>query len=153
MKIGFLISSLTQSIPYMTYLISVGYEVIPIILQQEPINNDEKKHYMDLKKLIEIVVERPILDNNNIQEIEKLDCLLIMSTSEKIYSLKNINYQYLLKEHAPIIFEISNSKELTDVSDIIPYNNVYIIDSQSKNTIDQCNKLVSGLTKILTKTK
>ena len=34
MKIGIIISSLTKNIPYLTYLVSMGYDIYPILLDK-----------------------------------------------------------------------------------------------------------------------
>ena len=68
MKIGILISSITQSIPYITYLVSHGYDVFPILLYGNL--NCIYKTNSELKNLIEAGhIDRTIFSHKQLQNI------------------------------------------------------------------------------------
>ena len=107
MKIGILISSITQSIPYITYLVSHGYDVFPILLYGN-LNCIDKTN-SELKNLIEKIASKVILDGDFLSEVDKLDCLIVLENSKETHSFENINYNGFLKDNAPIIVNAQQS--------------------------------------------
>lgn len=145
MKIGFLISSLTQSIPYMSYVISLGYEVFPIMFRADSNKNNH------LINIIEGITDKVILFEDSLQETEKLDCLIVMANPETMNILKNIDYNKFLKNNAPIICDIYQHQAFSDLSHSMEQQTIYIVDYKSKNIIDNCNCVISDMKKILQK--
>lgn len=149
MKIGLLISSLTQNIPYMTYLVSNGYDVFPILLQKKL--NCMNKSDSELKNIIEKITNKTILERDLLSEVEKLDCLIILGNGKGTYTFENINYNVFLKENAPIIISTQHPICMDNKTEMSIHSNVHLINYQSANIIDNCNAVISNLNKILQK--
>ena len=133
MKIGFIISSLTQSIPYMTYLVSLGYEVIPIILKEE-IWDDFHKN------IIEAITNQNVLHDMHLQENIKLDCLIIMENLENLKPLNNFDFNSILKENAPIILNIGSDLDMENLF-LHSYSNMHIMNYNSGDICTTCNEI------------
>lgn len=149
MKIGFVISSLTQSVPYMTYLVSLGYDVFPILLQEKIECDEEEKYY--LKNIIENVSRKTILENDSLTEEEKLDCIIIIENAKSPKSLRTMDYSNFLKEDAPIVISTQQSIKTSHSTELLVNKNMHIINHQPINIIDNCNVVISNLNKILQK--
>lgn len=145
MKIGFLVFSLTQSIPYLTYLVSLGYDVFPIILKEDKQISNNK-----FKAMIEAITNKEIY-NDNSDALEKLDALIIIANSDKISFLANIDYNYILKENAPIIFNTYREKDFQELVQIFNKENMYVTNYESTNIVDNCNTIISNMEKVLKK--
>jgi len=140
MKIGFIISSLTQSIPYMTYLVSLGYEVFPIILKKELWNDFNKN-------IIEAITNKNVLYNIYLEKNVKLDCLIIMGSLDDIKFLDTFELESVLKQNAPIILNTGNNIENENLL-LSSYQNLCIINYNSSDVCENCNKIHRHLEKI-----
>ena len=149
MKIGFVISSFTQSVPYMTYLVSNGYDVYPILLREKLICNGDEKFY--LKNIIENVTKKTILNTDSLANEEKLDCMIIIENKKSPKSLRTMDYSNFLKEGAPIIISTQQIGETSSSMGLDVSKNIHIINYQPINIIDNCNVVISNLNKILQK--
>lgn len=147
MKIGIIVSSLTQSIPYMTYLVSHGYEVIPIIFQKEINENTEENSH--LKNIIENITKNKIIKANSFPNESKLDTLIILKNKDDIYSFQSIYYGIILKEHAPIIITNQACEDIP--FEIQANHSIHFINYPAINIIDECNNVISTINKVLQK--
>jgi len=141
MKIGLIISSLTHGITYASCLVSLGYDVIPIVVNNETITS----RCSGLSKVIETIVNKKILYIDNLELSEKLDAIIVIND----YFLLNIDYSSIVKENAPIILNINSSSN--NENNLLDYNNLYITAYNSQNIVQNCNCIISKLEKVLKK--
>lgn len=134
MKIGFISTSITQSIPYITYFISIGYDVYPLILD---FNNR-------LINILDGIVNKNYLISNYTTD---LDCLIVIIPQEKIDILKQIDYKNMLKKDAPIIL----NTDFPLCTNVFPQENFYLFNYNSINIVDNCNNIVESVEKVLQK--
>lgn len=139
MKIGFIISSLTKSIPYMTYLVSLGYEVFPIILKNELWNDFNKN-------IIEAITNKNVSYNIYLEKNVKLDCLIIMGSLDDIKFLDTFELESVLKQNAPIILNTGNNIENENLL-LSSYPNLHIINYNSNTVCENCNEIHKHLEK------
>lgn len=134
MKIGFISLSITQSIPYITNLISLGYDVYPLIF-------DDNKNLITL--LNSIVNENHLISCH----ASDLDCLIAFIPSDKLNILNQINYNDMLKNNAPIIINTN----LYQNDAFFPQGNLYITNYNSINISNNCDNICSTVEKVLQK--
>lgn len=147
MKIGIVISSFTQCIPYTTYFVSNGYDVIPIILENEEYIEEKESIY--LKNIIRNITQKEIVDIDHLPKDYELDCLIFLDVSKDIQTLKNIDYSSILKTNAPIIIN-SHTKmdtQLESLSDCTMHSINYL----PLNIIDECNHVIKEVNNVLQK--
>lgn len=147
MKIGIVISSLTQSIPYMTYLASNGYNVFPILLQEKI--DCEEKVIFKFKNIIENITGNSIINGDFLSNEDKLDCLIILQNRKAICSIQTVDYNNFLKQNAPIIIN-------SQIGENVPFemqtnHTIYFINYSSINIIDECDYIISNVDKVLQK--
>lgn len=126
MNIGFVISSITKSIPYMTYFDSLNYQVFPIMLCKNMLYSD------------------------SISKSKKLDCLIIIVHPDIITFLKKIEYEQFLEDNAPIIFCIQQDDIVIPLQDLT-HCNIHVVNYKSDSIMDNCHVMASNLNKVLSK--
>lgn len=134
MKIGFISLSITQSIPYITNLISLGYDVYPLIF-------DNNKNLINL--LNSIVNENHLIPGYT----SDLDCLIAFMPSDKLNVLNEINYNDMLKNNAPVII----NTDLSQNDIFFPQDNFHVTNYNSLNIANNCNNICSTVEKVLQK--
>lgn len=140
-KIGFLVLSLTKSIPYLTCLVSLGYDVFPIIMK-----NDLNKKETFFVELIKSITNKDLIEDNL-----KFDCLIVVSDTKKLNLLKHVDYSNILEEDATIIFNSFNIHNLDKILLDFPQENFCLINYNSNDVVDNCNKTVKCVEKLLQK--
>ena len=143
MKIGIIISSLNKNIPYLTYLVSMGYDIFPILLDKT-MNIDSNK---SAKGVIEAIANRNIIYSNDLDIECKFDCLIILVNNDELQFLNNINFTDIIKDDILIIISCEKDLENNDFS-ISTYPNLHIISASSFNVVDNCEEIQKQLGKI-----
>lgn len=143
MKIGIIISSLTKNIPYLTYLVSMGYDVYPILLDKT-INTYSNKC---TKGVIEAIANKNILYSSNLDNEYKFNCLIIILEHNQLQFLNDITFNNIIDNNIPIIISCGKNIENDDFS-IFTYPNLHIITGTSFNVVDNCDEIQKKLEKI-----
>lgn len=134
MKIGFISLSITQSIPYITNLISLGYDVYPLIF-------DNNKKFINI--LNSIVNENHLIPGYT----SDLDCLIVFIPGDKLNILNQINYNDMLKKDAPVII----NTDLSEIDMLFPQENFHITNYNSIDIASNCDNIYSIVEKVLQK--
>lgn len=138
MRIGFVTFSLKQGITYMSCLVSLGYEVIPIVVSKDNLTGENDF----IINMIKDIVNREILFINNISLYEKLDAIIVVGNN-----IPNIDFLSLLKENAPIILNLNHYHD----NILTNYSNIQITAYNPQDIIENCNHIVTNLEKVLKK--
>lgn len=142
MKIGIIISSLTKNIPYLTYLVSMGYDIYPILLDKT-INTD----YNDCTKgVIEAIANRNIIYSDDLNKEYKFDSLVILVNHDELQFLNKVIFDNVSQDNIPIIISCGKDLENDNLS-IFTYPNLHIITKTSFNVVENCDEIQKQLEK------